>query len=128
MTLDQAMAKAIARLKATKKRQEAKMGGSGLTGPLGGAVGPNASSPQSNVKTPLADLLGGQALQGIANNAISYEQVSQLLQQRGQASLGQSQAQMAGFGKGLLEPEKQVRKPVVVEKKDPRARKIVLED
>jgi len=113
-----------------QQQEEVEMGGA--------VVVPNASSPQSNVKSPLSDLLGGQALQGIANNAISYEQVSKLLQQPGQAQiLNQTDQQysdmlaqqQAAFGETLqFKREKEVRKPVVVEKRDLRARRIVLED
>ena len=119
-----------------KLRQEAKMGGSGATtaGPLAGALPAVNAIQSSNVKTPLFDLLGGlpfggQALQGIANNAISYQQVAELLQQPAQAELGQQQAAFGQtFQANMIEQEKPARKPVVVEKKDPRARKIVLED
>lgn len=142
MTLDQAKDRAIAILKVAKKRQEARMGGSGASTVIGAAIGGDSSmvalpgAIQSNIKTPLADLLGGQpfggqALQGIANNAISYEQVSQLLQQPGQAQLAQQQGFMAGeaaFEQARKAGMKQVRKPVVVEKRDLRARRIVLED
>jgi len=136
------MRDAESKLIAAKKRLEARMGGSAASTGLGGLVAsPPAGGlaanplPKSTIKSPLGDILGlgGQTIQGIANQTISYQQVAELLQQPGQTQLqAQLASEQAAFGQTfqgrIVEQEKQVRKPVVVEKKDPRARKIKLED